>query len=267
MNIKLVATDMDGTLLDSNKNMPADFLPWVKKHKASIKTVIASGRQYYTILRDFPDAKDDLIIIAENGALVFDRGTQIFMDSMNKEDVHKAIDIVNEIPEATPIVCGLKSAYILDVDEETYNQTAIYYERVQRVEDLHFEADNDDILKVAIFFGKRNAEDFLGCLGPEQFGLDSKVCAILSGERWIDIANKSVNKGSAIKVLFEKFGISPDEAVAFGDYLNDKTMLEACTESYCMENGHPDLKAICKYIAPSNDDNGVMKVLRKIVDE
>ena len=48
MNIKLVALDMDGTLLDSDKNLPVDFIPWVRSHK-DIKTVIASGRQYYTL--------------------------------------------------------------------------------------------------------------------------------------------------------------------------------------------------------------------------
>lgn len=263
MNIKLIALDMDGTLLDSDKNMPESFIPWVKAHP-SVKTVIASGRQYYTILRDFPAFSDDLVIVAENGALIFDHGEQIFMDSMPKEDIHKALNIVESMSdEIVPIVCGRQSAYILSsVSEEAFNQSAIYYERIKRVDDLHFWADNDDILKIALFFAKCDAEGYLGSF--EELG--SGVCAILSGDRWIDIANKSVNKGSAIRFMLSKFNISPDEAAAFGDYLNDASMLEACTESYCMENGHPDLKAISKHIAPSNDDDGVMRVLSKIVD-
>ena len=52
MNIKLVAVDMDGTLLNSKKEMPEEFILWVKSHP-EIKTVIASGRQYYTLERDF----------------------------------------------------------------------------------------------------------------------------------------------------------------------------------------------------------------------
>lgn len=51
--------------------------------------------------------------------------------------------------------------------------------------------------------------------------------------------------------------------MAFGDYLNDAQMLQCCEESYCMENGHPDLKKLAKHIAASNDDNGVMDVLRQ----
>ena len=66
MNIKLVAVDMDGTLLNSKKEMPEEFIPWVKSHP-EIKTVIASGRQYYTLERDFLPIRDNLAFIAENG--------------------------------------------------------------------------------------------------------------------------------------------------------------------------------------------------------
>jgi hydroxymethylpyrimidine pyrophosphatase-like HAD family hydrolase len=52
--------------------------------------------------------------------------------------------------------------------------------------------------------------------------------------------------------------------MAFGDYLNDYELLLNCTESYCMENGHPKLKAIAKYTAPSNDEDGVMAILRRL---
>ena len=72
MNIKLVALDMDGTLLDSSKKLPADFMDWVRQHP-DIKTVIASGRQYYTLVKDFLPIKDSLIYVAENGGLVFER--------------------------------------------------------------------------------------------------------------------------------------------------------------------------------------------------
>ena len=72
-DIKLVAIDMDGTLLDSQKKMPEDFIPWVQSHP-EIKTVIASGRQYYTLEHDMFPIKDSLIFIAENGGLVFEKG-------------------------------------------------------------------------------------------------------------------------------------------------------------------------------------------------
>ena len=86
MNIKLVAVDMDGTLLNSKKEMPEEFIPWVKSHP-EIKTVIASGRQYYTLERDFLPIRDNLAFIAENGGLVFEKGEIIFKDEIDKQDV------------------------------------------------------------------------------------------------------------------------------------------------------------------------------------
>lgn len=256
MSIKLIALDLDGTLLDSEKKMPGDFLPWVRSHER-VKTVIASGRQYYTILRDFPVDRDKLTIIAENGGLVFEDNEMIYINAMDATDVRKSLDKVLKIPGATPIVCGVDSAYILNVSDEIFSQCGVYYARIKRVDDLYKYADSDSILKIAIFFADRNAESYLA----ELENLDGDVKAILSGERWIDIANSDVNKGTAITKLLEIFNIQKEEAAAFGDYLNDYSMLQAVEESYCMENGHPDLKAIAKHIAPSNDDNGVMRVL------
>ncbi len=75
--IKLVATDLDGTLLNSKKELPEDFSEWVYKHK-EIKTVIASGRQYYNIKKLFPGMEDSLVFIADNGGLVFENNKIIY---------------------------------------------------------------------------------------------------------------------------------------------------------------------------------------------
>lgn len=259
MRIKLLALDLDGTLLDSQKRMPDDFLPWVRSH-TNIKTVISSGRQYYTILRDFPIGRDNLTIVAENGGLVFDNNELIYINSMKSEEVIASLDKVLKIQGAVPIVCGLESAYIPNVSEEVFSQCGIYYARIKQVDNLYDYAISDQILKIAIFFADNSAENHILDLA----NLEGNITATLSGERWIDIANSDVNKGMAIKKLMEIFSIDKSEAAAFGDYLNDYTMLEAVDESYCMENGHPELKRIAKYIAPSNDDNGVMKVLNDV---
>lgn len=259
MSIKLVAVDLDGTLLDSSKRMPPDFIPWVKEH-SEIKTVIASGRQYHTLVKDFPDSRDGLYIICENGAQIVMDGEIIFTNPMRTEDVLRVLEILKDVPNAVGIVCGVKSAYLPIVDEYTYGQTAVYYAKVMSVEDPAACAYEDDILKVAVYFKDADAES-----GIERFrDLGEGVTAVLSGDSWIDVARSDVDKGSAIKFLLDKFGICREEACAFGDYLNDKSMLEVCGESYCMENGHPDLKAIAKHIAPSNDEDGVMRVLRHL---
>lgn len=95
--------------------------------------------------------------------------------------------------------------------------------------------------------------------------MHDRLNVVLSGECWIDIANKEVCKGAALKFLQDRYDISADESMAFGDFLNDESMLLQCTESYAMSNGHPLLKEKARYIAPSNDEDGVMKILRAVI--
>ena len=65
--------------------------------------------------------------------------------------------------------------------------------------------------------------------------------------------------------VHQKAGSAHTEAMGFGDYLNDMSLLESCGESYCMKNGHPTLKALAKYVTEkTNDENGVMEVLNTL---
>ena len=89
------------------------------------------------------------------------------------------------------------------------------------------------------------------------------LAVILSGEHWVDVMKPGVNKGCAMRGIQQKLGISAAECMAFGDYLNDCELLQAVGESYAMENAHPALKALARHIAPSNDENGVMRVVRE----
>lgn len=255
MSIKLIATDLDGSLLYSDKRVPEEFAKFVLEHP-EIKVVIASGRQYANIRTLFPDIADNLTYIAENGGIVVDKGNHLFVDSMNDEDVKSAIDTYIVPGESTVVLCGVKAAYMLkNSSEDSIRNASMYYTDFLLVNS--FDEVDDRILKVAIFIEGMKANSYF----ESHTNTNPRVNFILSGASWIDIANSTVNKGTGIKVLQEYFGFSPDECMAFGDYLNDASLLEACGESYAMENAHPDLKSSAKYIAPSNDECGVMKVL------
>lgn len=259
MDIRLVATDMDGTLLDSRKQKPADFIPWVKTHP-EIKTVIASGRQYYTLRADFEEIADDLIYIAENGGLVFEKGQIIYSNEMNQEDIRQCLDLVKDMPLVTPIVCGAKSAYMKHAPEYIEAEGHMYYTHLEFVDDLYACMERDVIVKIALFVDEFQAESVM----PSMAALNKRVSPVLSGASWIDVANASVNKGSAVEAIQKAHQIRKEESMAFGDYLNDYALLLACTESYAMANAHDKLKEIAKYQTASNDEDGVMKVLRTL---
>ncbi len=137
----------------------------------------------------------------------------------------------------------------------------MYYERNTIVKDLREAVKNDAIVKVAVYFKKEKAEESMKYF--ENVG--KNLNTVLSGASWIDIANKTEGKGNAVKAICEKYSIAHEEAMAFGDYLNDMSLLESCGESYCMKNGHPTLKSLAKYVTEkTNDENGVMEVLKNL---
>lgn len=259
-NIKLVATDMDGTLLDSRKRLPSDFMKWVTSHE-NIKTVIASGRQYYNLENLFAEIKDELIFIADNGGLVFAKGEAIYCNKMSDRAVTDILCLLQTIPDIVVIICGVKSAYMLHSSAMSEENARMYYARLAFVEKLTDCIGQDDIVKLAVFFYKENAEELYPII---QQGLNDGISAQLSGARWIDIANASVSKGNAVAAIMKQYGIDKSEAMAFGDYLNDYTLLQACGESYAVGNAHPEIKKTAKHIAPSNDEDGVMSILRTI---
>ena len=257
--IKFIATDMDGTLLNSNNEIHADFYPMFQSLKEKdIIFAAASGRQYYNLLERFKDLKDDMMFIAENGTFVVYKGKELIVNSLEKNIAKELIEIGRTIPNSYVIWCGKNSAYIESHDERLIKQTAKYYERYKIVEDLT--SIDDDILKVTIC-------DFNGSENNSNNYFDEyrdKVQITVSGEIWLDIVAKGINKGVAINEIQNLLNIDYKETMVFGDYLNDLEMMSSAYHSYAMANAHDTLKKAARFIAKSNDENGVIQAIKSV---
>ena len=147
--------------------------------------------------------------------------------------------------------------------DEFIRNTRMYYPSVEVVEDLTALGRLPDVCKVA-FYDEGDAQTHE--LPALRAKLEGPLSITLSGEHWVDVMKPGVNKGCAMRGIQQKLGISAAECMAFGDYLNDCELLQAVGESYAMENAHPALKALARHIAPSNDENGVMRVVRAALE-
>lgn len=253
--VRLIAADLDGTLLDSQKRLPAELPELLRLLRArGIRFAPASGRQYYNLLSLFGD--EAMTYIAENGAMVFENGRCLFVDELPRELQLQTIRMVRELPNAYAILAGERSAWRED-DEPVFRRNAeMYYARLTLVPDL--EEVDDRVCKIAVF-EQGNAER--GCW-PALQALSGRVQVVLSGADWVDLMNPGVNKGGALRKLCASLGLSPDECMAFGDYLNDRELLQAAAHSFAMANAHPEIRALCRHQAPSNDENGVVRSIR-----
>ncbi len=259
--IKLIATDMDGTLLNDNHEIHDDFYKVFEELKnKDVIFAAASGRQYYNLLKRFEDIKDDMMFIAENGTFVVYKGEELLLNALDRDIANELIEVSREIEDAYPILCGKKSAYIENTDEKFIKEVEKYYEEYQIVEDLT--KVNDDILKIAIcdfIDSETNSNKHY-----EQYR--EKLQVSISGKVWLDIMDKGVNKGLAITKLQEMLNISHEETMVFGDYLNDLEMMSSAYHSYAMENAHDELKKVARFTAKKNTENGVVEKIREVFE-
>lgn len=263
MSIKLIAADMDGTLLSSERKLSPDLFPLIGQlRRQGIRFAPASGRQYYNLREMFAPIADELVYISENGAMVCDGAAIISFDEMPRDEVVRAVETARALPGVSAILACREGGFYENKDDEVFlTHMAHYYARRHYVPDLLAVARSEPVCKAALFCAGHAEDHAL----PAFRAFEGTSQVALSGADWVDLMRPGMNKGVAIGALCENMGITPAECMAFGDYLNDLELLRAVGESYAMANGHAQLKAVAKHIAPANDEDGVCRTIRRVL--
>ncbi|WP_327137266.1 Cof-type HAD-IIB family hydrolase [Streptomyces sp. NBC_01340] len=265
-DIRLIVTDMDGTLLDDAKRIPDGL--WSLLTELRHRDVLfcpASGRQYATLAKEFADAGQGMVFIAENGTYVVRDGVELSSDPLDPSVAARIVTTTRglraEGVDVGAVVCGKRSAYVERTDEAFLAEVRKYYTRLQPVPDATA-VDDDEILKVALFdFGPVERTT-----APALHPFTSTHQVVVSGEHWVDIMNVTADKGTAVRRLQHDLGITPAQTMVFGDYLNDLEMLDTAEWSFAMANAHPAIIDRARHIAPSNNDNGVLRTITRVLD-
>lgn len=260
--VRLIVTDMDGTLLNSKSEVSDRFFKifnQLKKHQ--IHFIAASGRQYHSIIDKLGSIKNDITIIAENGGIVKQGDSELFLTNLSFENCIKSIELLRTISNTNIVLCGKKAAYIETNDERFIAMFSQYYATYKIVEDLTKVTD-DDFLKIAAYHFECSETHIY----PVVKHFEKEMQVIVSGEHWLDISHNNANKGFALNILQNKLGITKEETMVFGDYNNDLKMLELGYFSFAMENAHPNVKKIAKFQTKNNNEFGVEIVLEQLIN-
>ncbi|MBF4562051.1 HAD family hydrolase [Microbacterium sp. VKM Ac-2870] len=266
-DIRLIAVDMDGTLLRPDGSIPDGLWPLLDRlRQRGIAFAPASGRQLATLQRAFTGVEAGLDFIAENGAYVVCGDVEVSSDAVDPDVAASVVRrlralVADGTLRAGLVVCGKRSAYVEDTDPAFLSEVDTYYARMQVVPDLL--AVDDQILKLAIYDVDGGEQH----TAPAFADLAQTHRVVVSGERWVDIMNSTVNKGVALRALQAALGVSAAQTAAFGDYLNDIELLEAAEWSYAMADAHPDVAAVARFRAPSNADAGVLTVIEELIGD
>lgn len=257
--LKLIASDIDGTLLQNGeKELSGQAVNQVKQLKEmGILFAAASGRQYATLRRLFEPVKDDIAYICENGAMVMYNGKILHKDVFDRVLAEEMMHSILNREDMEIIVSGEKSYYIQPkrkVFADYMLQTV--KGKVAVVDDI-FKV-KEDILKISMY-RESGLEEMLP-YWKKLFG--SQATVVTSGHAWLDMMPMSADKGKGIRVLQKYFLISADACAAFGDNLNDLEMLHEVTYSFAVSNAKEEVKETAKY-----ETERVETVLEKIIQQ
>ena len=286
--IKLIASDMDGTLLNHNHKIPKENVELINYAKnQGIEFVVATGRAYYEALPALNEENINCDVISFNGGIVYDKnGNIISITPMLPKDLYYTIEILKSFDISyqlyTKNTIYTKSietdinAYIdlirsngYDPDVEHLRAEAQqkldvgYITEVENIELYLNEKENPPIKIIAISNDISKLENAAKLLSE-----NTSISVTSSGANNIEIMHKNATKGTALKEIAKIYGINLENAVAIGDNLNDQAMLDIVGYSVAMKNGNIKLKEQAKYVTEkTNSEGGVADTIFKLIEQ
>lgn len=247
MSYKIAFFDIDGTLLDEEKRVPPDALEAVRRLKASgVEPVIATGRAPYFI----KPVAEELGIeswVSLNGGYVVYQGKELHQLMIDKRDLEKLVKLAGRNGHA--LVFEGKEWYYADREGDPFA-----FEAVESLKVTHPGVDADFWKKEGVY------QVFLHCESKDEH-LYQEALPALRFIRWhskaLDVLPKNGSKAAGIAALLDVLGLKPEDAVAFGDGLNDKEMLEFAGLGIAMGNSHPDLLPYADYVTTRVEEGGI----------
>ena len=258
--IKLIASDVDGTLVsDGGGKLDKRIVDMIKAvHDKGIHFAVASGRQWVSIENVFEEVKDKIFYISDNGAYIGVNGRSLFINKMDDEISKKLIIDIRKNKDLIAIVADESSYYIEENNEFLIDWIrGGYMGRIELVDDL---TKVKNVIKISAYsenvYGK--ADDII-----EKYS--DKLLVNYAGEMWLDCTAKGVSTGNALKKLQEAFDITEHETMVFGDQANDVEMFKAAYYSFAVKNAAPVAKEAARFMADSNENLGVLKILNYLL--
>lgn len=259
MKIEAVVFDMDGTLLDSQKQLPNGFFEAVKQLKAlNIQCMIASGRQYERIVEILGEHRHDFIVIGDNGTLLYQDDQLIGFDVLDYSLVKQCLDIILAHKQYMVVMAGASGSHISsNVTDKELMVVAEYCAKYFVCDDLY---QIRDCGKLAIY---DESDEFEVLKELQPFSDRLKITR--SGVTWVDLYPLEASKGIGLSKVCQLRELDLSRVMVFGDAMNDYEMFQVAGVPVLMANGDQALKPFAKVMTKSNDEQGVMLVLNQLL--
>ena len=256
--IRLIASDLDGTLLQNGKTAVSDeFLGMIPElMDRGIMFCAASGRSYDNLRLLFEPVKDDIAYICDNGSVGYYKGQRIYENALDEEMSAQVLEKAAQFDDCDVFIACAKGVFT-DSDQKDFWQFMCgnSYGMMQKVPDLR--QMKEPLYKIALF--SRKHTDELAAYFQEF--CQGRIYAKKTAAVWVDFINPGATKGDALRALGEYLSIPAEETMAFGDRFNDVEMLDYAGLSYVVENAEEGLCEHADGVTPTVEDI-VRKMLR-----
>lgn len=263
---KLIAIDMDGTLLKDDKTISkANYTAIQTAKEKGYKVVLATGRPAKGIERYLSELnliEDDDYAIAFNGAVVqTTKSGEIIAENLMKfHDLSRLYSLSNQfnidIHTLTPYEC-------ITPKINPYSQRESFMNNIPLIEKPFDKIDKNTSIVKIMFVGCKEDLDRIEPLIPEEFYKDYTI--VRSEDIFLEFLNKKVSKGFGVSLLAQNLGLKPEEIICVGDAGNDLAMIEYAGLGVAMGNAFPQVKEAANYITKTNEEDGVAHVIHKFL--
>lgn len=284
--IKLIASDMDGTLLNDDHIISEENLKAIRKaQEMGRHFTIVTGRDYEAVKYYLEECDLKCECILNNGAEYRDvKGNVIESVHMNKNSVKIVIDMLNEAGLCIQLMTN-KGTYITNKESDkkaiidrfklfnpkmTEEEVIEFVEEfgkqrgIKEIDNVYDILESDmDILKIVTF---DNDEKLIADLKENLRENTSDLAIASTFSNDIEISDIKAQKGLILAKTIKKMGIDKSEVIVLGDSFNDYSMFTEFENSYAMENAIPEIKEIAKYITDNNNNDGVAKAIYKSLE-
>ena len=267
MDIRVIATDMDGTLLDPKGQLDLPRLEKIldKLDQCDIRFVIATGNEVHRMRQLLGHLAERVVLVVANGARIFENNELIQAQTWDDAMVDRALaHFKGRECQDQFVVTAMNGGFVkegtvfTELDKfMTPEMIEKLYQRMQFVDEFDSNLFGG-VLKMSMVVGEERLDSVLQEINDL---FDGHVRAVSSGYGCIDILQDGIHKAWGLVELLKRWNLKPEQIMAFGDSENDIEMLELAGISYAMENAEEVVKEIATKVAPANSQAGVYKVL------
>ena len=267
--IKLIAIDMDGTLLNSKKELLEETKQYFKNfHNKNTETllVLCTGRPETGIrpyLKDLGYLEENHYIISQNGANIYESqtGKRVMDEFVDSAAIQKWIELGKK-HGISVMGAGVDYYYSFDEDPTEWMEfdVKLVSGKLKRIPTK--ESLNTDFYKILLMGDEEQLNEFETFI-PQEWRDEFYV--VRSQKYLVEVLTKGVNKAFGLEKLAQKLNIQPSEIAAIGDAANDIEMLEYAGLAIAMGNASEEVKAISDIVTDTNENNGVIKAIDKLI--